>query len=179
MTVANSVIKNNGTNALATGGLTLHANADWWGSATQSVISATVRGAVDSSGFLTGEPLLTPALGTSNGVTQVGSQLVNLRLACRTAESMRLSEDSTFAGVFFTAFSNTAAFQLSNGGGQKTIFAQFRSVTGATNSPVSLTVNYITVGPTINAFTLTEGQVPDPAADGHRQRHRTAGRCSD
>ena len=72
-------------------------------------IDAALRGAVDRTGFLTGEPLLTPALGTVNNVTQVGSQSVNLRLACRTADSMRLSEDSTFASVFF------ALVQQSNG----------------------------------------------------------------
>ena len=101
LTITNSVIQNNGTNALATGGLNLQANQDWWGSAVPTDIAATLRGAVDNSSFLTGEPLLTPALGTSNNVTQVGSQSVNLRLACRTADTMRLSEDSTFAGVFF------------------------------------------------------------------------------
>ena len=100
LTITNSVIQNNATNALATGGLNLHANQDWWGSTTPTDIAAALWGAVDSSGFLPGEPLLTPAIGTSNNVTQVGSPSVNLRLACRTAESMRLSEDSTFTAVF-------------------------------------------------------------------------------
>ncbi len=159
LVLTNSVIQNNGTNALASGGLNLYANADWWGSATSAAIDATLRGAVDRTGFLTGMPVLTPAIGLSNNVTQVGSQSINLRLACRTADSMRLSEDSTFAGVFFSPFTNVAPFQLSTGGGQKTIFAQFRTLTGVSNAPVSLTLNYVTAGPTINAFTLSEGQV--------------------
>ncbi|MGH7952409.1 MAG: beta strand repeat-containing protein, partial [Limisphaerales bacterium] len=157
--ITNSVIQNNDTNALAAGGLNLYANADWWGSATQVDIDATLRGAVDSSDFLTSEPLLTPAIGTSNNVTQVGSPSVNLRLACRTADSMRLSEDSTFSGTFFTPFTNAAPFPLSNGGGEKTIFAQFRSVTGETSAPVSITLNYVTAGPAITAFNLSEGEV--------------------
>ena len=159
LTIVNSVIKNNGTNALAFGGLTLHANQDWWGSATSATITAQLQGAVDSSGFLSGEPLLTPAIGISNNVTQVGTPVVNLRLACRTADSMRLSEDSTFNAVFFSPFSNSAPFQLSAGGGQKTIFAQFRSITGQTSAPVSLALTYITLGPTISSFNLFESEV--------------------
>ncbi len=108
--------------------------------------------------FLTYEPLLTPALGTSNGLTQVGSSNVVLQLACRTAVSMRLSEDFTFGGVFFSPFTNYTPFLLSPGGGLKHIFAQFRSVTGQTNSPVELDVNYITVGPSIQSFSLVNGQ---------------------
>ncbi|MHB8519117.1 MAG: FG-GAP-like repeat-containing protein [Limisphaerales bacterium] len=159
LTLINSSIKNNGTNALASGGASLRANQDWWGSATPADIDALLQGVVDRSGFLVGEPLLTPAIGTSNNVTQVGRQSVDLRLACRTADSMRLSEDSTFTAVFFTPFTNNTPFQLSNGGGQKSIFAQFRSVTGQTSPPVSIAVTYITAGPAIASFNLDEGQV--------------------
>jgi hypothetical protein len=72
---------------------------------------------------------------------------------------MRLSEDSTFPAVFFASFTNQTAFPLSGGGGQKTIFAQFRSVTGNTSAPVSITITYITTGPTISTFSLSEGVV--------------------
>jgi hypothetical protein len=122
-------------------------------------IDARLQGAVDRSDYLTGEPLLSPAIGALNSVSQVGVQTANLRLACRTAEDMRLSEDSSFSGVFFTPFTNSTAFLLSDGGGQKTIFAQFRSLTGQTNSPVSLTLTYITSGPNITSFNLFEGEV--------------------
>jgi hypothetical protein len=159
LTIRNSVLKNNGTNAQAAGSSSLIATQNWWGSTVAADIGASVRGAVTHSGFLTHEPLLTPAVGTSNNITQTGSRLLDLRLACRTAEAMRLSEDSTFAGVFFTPFTNRTVFQLSEGGGAKTVFAQFRSITGQTSAPVSLTVNYITAGPTIGSFSLTEGQV--------------------
>jgi hypothetical protein len=114
---------------------------------------------VDSSGYLIGEPLLTPALGSFSNITQVGSQTVNLRLACRTADAMRLSEDSTFSGVFFAPFTNQTAFLLSDGGGQKTVFAQFRSLTGQTSAPVPLILDYITGGPAITSFNLFEGEV--------------------
>ncbi len=159
LNIRDSVIKNNGTNALAAGGANLVANQNWWGTAVPAEIDALLRGGVDHAVVLPGEPLLTPALGTVNNVTQVGGQSVNLRLACRTADTMRLSEDSAFTAVFFNTFSNLATFPLSSGGGLKTIFAQFRSVTGQTSAPVSITVNYITAGPTITGFSLTEGQV--------------------
>jgi len=156
--IVNSDLKNNGTNTIATGGGSVVATQNWWGSAVAGNVAASVQGAVTTTGFLTSEPVLTPAVGTVGNVTQVGVQSVNLRLACRTADSMRLSEDSTFTGVFFSPFTNQTAFPLSAGGGLKTVFAQFRSVTGQTNPPVSITVNYITAGPTISAFNLTEGQ---------------------
>jgi hypothetical protein len=117
-----------------------------------------LQGNVDYSPFLTYEPLLTPAIGTSNGVTQVGVQSVGLQLACRTAQSMRISEDYTFTGTFFSPFTNYTTFPLSVGGGLKHIFAQYRSVTGQTNTPVEIDVNYITAGPVISAFDLGEGE---------------------
>ncbi|MBI5387108.1 MAG: VCBS repeat-containing protein [Verrucomicrobia bacterium] len=154
----NSVIKNNDTNALGFGGPILNAAGNWWGSAVPAEIDALLQGAVDRTGFLTGEPLLTPAIGTSNNVTQIGNRFANLRLACRTADSMRLSEDSTFFAVFFAPFANSTTFQVGEGGGAKTLFAQFRSITGQTSAPVSVTVTYITAGPSIAAFNLSEGQ---------------------
>lgn len=159
LAIRNSVLKNNDTNALAAGGSALVAQGNWWGTAVSSEIDANLRGSIDKTGFLTGEPLLTPAIGAVGNVTQVGSQTVNLRLACRTADSMRLSENSTFYAVFFSQFTNTTPFLLSDGGGEKTIFAQFRSITGETSAPVSITINYITAGPTISAFSLSEGQL--------------------
>ncbi|HWH71336.1 MAG TPA: Ig-like domain-containing protein, partial [Candidatus Sulfotelmatobacter sp.] len=159
LTIVNSVLKNNDTNALAYGGLSLRANQNWWGSATVADIDATLKGAVDRTGFLAGEPLLTPAIGAVSNLTQVGSQSVNLRLACRTADSLRLSEDSTFSAVFFAPFTNQTVFGLSGGGGQKTVFAQFRSLTGQTSAPVALTITYITTGPAIAGFNLSEGMV--------------------
>jgi hypothetical protein len=167
LTIVQSSIKGNGTNALAQGGLTLRGLQNWWGSAVPAEIDALLRGSVEKTGFLTGEPLLTPAIGTVNNVTQVGSQSVNLRLACRTADTMRLSEDSTFSSVFFTPFSpltpsplpQEREFSLSAGGGQKTVFAQFRSLTAQTSAPVSVSVTYITAGPAISSFNLFEGEV--------------------
>jgi hypothetical protein len=158
LTIQNSVILNNNTNAWAPGSLPMNATSDWWGTGKQAGVAALVAGNVSFNPFLTNEPLLTPALGTASGSTQVGGSNVLLQLACRTAISMRLSEDFTFGGVFFSPFTNYTLFPLSPGGGLKHIFAQFRSVTGTTNTPIELDVNYITAGPVIQSFSLTDGQ---------------------
>src|SRR5687767_3897791 len=159
LNVSGSVIKNNGTNAQAAGTHSLIATQNWWGTSVSGDIDASLQGTVDRGNFLAFEPLLTPAVGTSNAVTQTGSRQMTLKLACRTAETMRLSEDSTFFAVFFQPFATYSPFQLSEGGGQKTAFAQFRSITGQTSTPVTVTINYITAGPTIASFSLTEGQI--------------------
>ncbi|HEX3716951.1 MAG TPA: DUF642 domain-containing protein [Verrucomicrobiae bacterium] len=158
LTIQNSVIQNNATNALAGGSLAMNAPSNWWGSSATAGVTATLAGNVLYNPILTYEPLLTPALGTSNGSTQVGGSSVLLQLACRTAISMRVSEDLSFSDVFFSPFTNYDLFPLSAGGGLKHIFAQFRSVTGATNTPVELDVNYITAGPVIHSFSLADGQ---------------------
>jgi choice-of-anchor C domain-containing protein len=158
LTIQNSVIQNNNTNAWAAGSLAMNATSNWWGTGAAAGVAASLAGDVSYNPFLGYEPLLTPAIGTSNGLTQVGGSSVLLQLACRTAVSMRLSEDFTFGGVFFSPFTNYALFPLSAGGGLKHIFAQFRSVTGATNSPIELDVNYITAGPVIQSFSLADGQ---------------------
>jgi fibronectin type 3 domain-containing protein len=158
LTIQNSVIQNNGSNAVVAGSSAMAASADWWGSAVQSNVIAQLLGNVSFSPFLTYEPVLTPAIGTSNGITQVGNQAVNLQLACRTADSMRLSEDYNFTGVFFSPFTNYTTFPLSAGGGLKRIYAQFRSITGQTNAPLELDVNYVTGGPVIQSFSFSQGQ---------------------
>ncbi len=158
LTIQNSVIQNNQTNAWGAGSLAMNATSNWWGTGAQAGITALLAGDVSYNPFLTYEPLLTPALGTSNGLMQVGGSNVVLQLACRTAVSMRVSEDLSFSGVFFSPFTNYDLFTLSAGGGMKHIFAQFRSVTGETNTPVELDVNYITAGPVIQSFSLADGQ---------------------
>lgn len=159
LNIRQSVLKNNPTNALASAGSSLIATQNWWGTAVAADIDSTLRGTVNRSGFLLGEPLLTPALGLSNGVTQVGTRDIQLRLACRTADAMRLSENSAFLAVFYQNFRSPVPFQLSDGGGTKTLYAQFRSVTGDTSAPVALSLTYITAGPNLGTFSLTEGQI--------------------
>jgi len=158
LTIQNSVIQNNGTNALASGGSPMNAASDWWGTAAAGTLAAQLQGNVSYTPFLTYEPVLTPAIGASNGVTQVGADSVSLQLACRTAQGMRLSEDYTFTGVFFAPFTNSTVFPLSAGGGLKRVYAQFRSVTGQTNAPLELDVDYITTGPVVQSFNLTQGE---------------------
>lgn len=159
LTVAHSVIKNNTTNAWARGSLGLVATQNWWGTPMQEEVTSRLAGNVDSSAFLEYEPLLTPAAGVVGNLTKVSSQSVELKFACRTAESMRASENSAFVGEFFAPFAARKVFQLSDGGGHKSIYVQYRSITGETNAPLSLAVEYVTSGPQIINFNVAEGQV--------------------
>ena len=158
LTLQNSVLRNNSTNALAVGGTAMSATGNWWGTPLATNFVAKLGGSVNYTPFLGYEPLLTPAVGTSNGVTQIGTASVNLHLACRTADTMRLSEDINFGGVFFAPYAKWATFPLSAGGGLKRIYVQYKSVTGQTNTPLELDVNYVTGGPVIQSFSLSQGQ---------------------
>ncbi|HEX3624285.1 MAG TPA: polymorphic toxin-type HINT domain-containing protein [Verrucomicrobiae bacterium] len=158
LTIQNSVIQNNGTNGIQTGSTQMSATSDWWGSASQSAVTASLQGNILFGPFLSYEPVLTPAAATVGGVVQTGSPLVNLQLACRTANSMRISENEFFTGVFFGPYTNFDAFALSPEGGLKRIFVQFSSVTGTTNNPIEVDVNYITGGPVVQSFSLTNGE---------------------
>ncbi len=159
LTINNSVIKwNVSSNAVAQNNSRISAEDNWWGATDAITIGRHVSGNVDFEPFLAGEPLLTPAIGTADGKTVVGTRNVTLRFACRTAEEMRVSEDSTFQGVYYQPFAETLPFTLSEGGGNKTVFAQFRSSTGDESSPVSVQINYVTEGPVIQSFNLEEGQ---------------------
>ncbi|MBW2108670.1 MAG: hypothetical protein JRI36_08410, partial [Deltaproteobacteria bacterium] len=162
LTITGSVIKYNTTNAASDNTETMEAQGNWWGSADTDTIESGLMGDVDYDDlltpFLTEEPVLTPALDTADGEILVGSQQIDLLLAARNGEEMRVSEDSAFSGVFFEEFAANKTFTLSEGGGIKTIYAQFRSPTGTESTSVSLHVEYITEGPVITSLSLTEGQ---------------------
>ena len=158
LTLTGSVLKNNTVQARGEGIHPLIATGNWWGTPNDAEIAPLVLGSVDRSGLLSQEPILTPALGIVGGETSVGRREVTLRLACRTAEDVRASEDSAFTGVFFNPFAPTLPFILSEGGGQKVIYAQFRSPTGLQSPSLTLTLDYITAGPVIQSFSLSEGQ---------------------
>ncbi len=158
LSISQSVIKGNTVNAVSAGTLVLNASGNWWGSIDEASIISKLTGNVNYTNYLTDEPLLTPAVGIAGGETSVGTRNIELRLACRTADEMRISEDSAFTGIYFQAFSDRQVFELSEGGGAKTIFAEFRSVSGAVSIPVSIDINYITDGPVIHQFNLFEGQ---------------------
>lgn len=157
LNIRNSVIKNNTTNAIALNALSMIATQNWWGTPISAEITGRLSGSVNADSYLAYEPLLTPAMGTVINSLKVSTPVVDLKLASRTAESMRVSEDSSFANVFFAPFTNRLAFALSEGGGSKSIYAQFRSTTGNTNVPLVLNLEYITSGPKIQAFSLSEG----------------------
>jgi hypothetical protein len=158
LVLAESIVVNNDTNALSTGANTLSASNIWWGSTNNAEVLDGLAGSIDYAPFLTTEPLLTPAADTYDGNRDIGSREVQMKYACRVAESMRISEDSTFTGAFFEDFATTNKVLLSEGGGSKTLYVQYRNVNGETNAPISIPINYITDGPSITGFNLSEGQ---------------------
>ncbi|VGO16047.1 hypothetical protein PDESU_04637 [Pontiella desulfatans] len=159
LALGNSIVVNNDTNAFANGVNTMSAPGIWWGSTNNAEVLAGIAGSVDYAPFLTTEPLLTPAADTYDGNPDVGSREVSMKYACRVAESMRVSEDSTFSGVFFEDFVSSNTVMLSEGGGSKTLYVQYRNVNGETNAPIVLPLTYVTDGPSIAQFNLAEGQV--------------------
>ncbi|MCK5801945.1 MAG: hypothetical protein KAI66_03895, partial [Lentisphaeria bacterium] len=161
LSVSNSIVVNNDTNALAAGSSPLLASHVWWGSTDPAEVAAGLEGSVGASPYLVTEPLLTPAADTADGLHDVGTRNVAMKYACRIAESFRVSEDSSFAGAFFHDFVATNSVLLSEGGGNKTLYIQYRNVNGETNAPIVLPLNYVTDGPTLQGFNLFEGQFLD------------------
>ncbi|SHL32617.1 Right handed beta helix region [Desulfatibacillum alkenivorans DSM 16219] len=159
LTVNGSVIKRNATNAAGSSSTTLDAQTNYWGVSDAADIPGTLSGDVDYTSPLLSEPCLTPAIGTASGRTLISQEDVTLRLACRTAAEMRISEDAAFIGVYYQEFAQEAVHSLSTGGGAKTIYAQFRSITGDESEVVQVDLTYLTGGPVIESFNITEGQV--------------------
>jgi hypothetical protein len=171
LTITGSVLKNNDRNAAIVGSGTLQATGNWWGTADAAAIAATLVGPVAAGNPLADEPILTRSLRSADGTISTGSASPVMSFASLNAMSYRVSEDSSFAGALFvdvprnplsTDLFNTASWQvpvpLSAGAGLKTLYAQFRSPTGAVSEPVSFSVEYVTSGPMISTFSLAEAQ---------------------
>ncbi|MEM7001669.1 MAG: Ig-like domain-containing protein [Pseudomonadota bacterium] len=158
LTITGSVIKNNGLNASSDGSNTLIATGNWWGALDNAAIAALITGAVDFSSFLNFEPVLSPAIREVNGETIVPTRDIVVELTTRNGEEVRLSEDITFTGEFFDPLTSTKPFQLTDGSGTKTVYAQFKSPTGANSTPVSFDIQYVDEGPMLDGFSLAEGQ---------------------
>lgn len=159
MSIRQSIIRDNGNkNAAVTGTTALDAIDNFWASTDATIIESQLSGIVSYAPFLEDEPLLTPAIAPVNRQTTVGSRAIDLQFACRGAKEMRMSEDSAFKSEFFQPFHKNHTFSLSENGGNKTIFVQFKSGTGALSDKLSLNLTYITEGPVITHFNLSESQ---------------------
>ncbi|MCB1739337.1 MAG: right-handed parallel beta-helix repeat-containing protein [Gammaproteobacteria bacterium] len=157
--IDHSVIKTNTShNAQTDTTGTVDARGNWWGALDLVGIAPTVSGNVDVSGFLGGEPVLTPAAALATGQAETAVREVPLRLAGRLADEVRVSEDPGFAGAFYQPFEPELVFQLSPNAGAKTIHLQMRSVTGVESSVLQLPVQYIAEDPAIDSVSVSAGQ---------------------
>jgi hypothetical protein len=169
--VSQSVLKTN-TNfeAAQSGGATLNLGSNWWGTTNAGEISALVQGSVGTGSPLDTEPVLAAGFAATGGISITGSANFQVTLASANATAFRLSENSLFPGVLwtdifpvgevdtFSPYPFAATHTLSAGGGLKTVYAQFRSITGQTSAAIPVNVTLITDGPTINTFNLVDGQ---------------------
>ncbi|MCP3866752.1 MAG: hypothetical protein GY703_01370, partial [Gammaproteobacteria bacterium] len=178
LTISGSVLKNNATNAFSDDSTTLEAGGNWWGALSDTDIGQAITGDVDFSGFLSYEPVLMYDFDTASGEFEVTTPDQELIVAAQLADEMRFSEDSSFDGVFYQPFADTTSFQLSEGGGPKTIYGQFRSATGAESTVIHLDLNYITDGPVVELFSLADGQVITRPIDVTGQAHSVLGLSS-
>lgn len=172
LSVTGSVIKNNSLQgAEQSAPAVLDMQGNWWGSSVAGDIAAMIAGTVDTGSPLAGEPVLATGFATAGGITSTGVRNLAVRLASANATAFRLSENSLFPGVLwqeifpagetstFSPYPFPGSHLLSTGAGLKTVYAQFRSITGQTSAAIPVNVTLITTGPVINAFSLADGQV--------------------
>ncbi|MDP0500164.1 MAG: FG-GAP-like repeat-containing protein [Verrucomicrobiota bacterium JB022] len=169
--LSNSVLKNNTSFAATNSGGTLTAQGNWWGTSDAGAIAGSVQGTIDTSSPLLEEPLLGTGFGLKNGITQTTNGTVTLVIASFNASAYRVSEDSTFAGVLYEdVFGPTAvnpytpqpweqAFTVSTGAGLKTIHLELLSPTGGETADASVSLDLLGDGPTIQGFSLQEGDL--------------------
>ncbi len=168
--IADSVVINNTIAAAEAGaGASITAQSNFWGTSDAGVIASQVSGIVDTSGFLLAEPILGAGidLDQSSLLTIDGS--IPLILGALNVSAYRVSEDSVFVGIPFeelhplgtTRFFNKEAFggdfELSEGAGIKTVFAQFLNGVGDDQETLTLEVTLLDDGPELTAFSLEEG----------------------
>lgn len=172
VSVTGSVVRTNSLHdAELVAGAVLDMQGNWWGSSLPADIAARVAGAVDTGSPLAGEPVLATGFAVAGGLTSTGVRDLPLQLASANAVAFRLSEDSLFPGVLwqdifpagetdtYSPRPLSANHLLSAGAGLKTVFVQFRSLTGQTSPALPVDITLITTGPAIQAFSLTDGQV--------------------
>ena len=169
-TVSDSVFLNNsGFAAQAGAGAAITAQGNFWGSVDPAAIAAQVNGTVDSSGFLNTEPILGADFDLDLATLLTTNGRVPLILGALNASAYRVSEDSQLNGVPFanlhpagtTRFFNYSGFgddfQLSEGAGVKTLYAQLLNGAGNDSETLTLEVTLLADGPEITGFSLTEG----------------------
>ncbi len=168
-----------GNNAFGAQNLTpqklLDARANWWGAASgplDPLDNPTGQGnrvsaGIDYGQFVSAAPLLDCRVSTP--VTTVfSSTTVQVSLRCRNAVEFRLNESAQFPGTNYQAMAATGTLVISATVGPKTIYAQFRSASGATRvATTSITLQYfgavVEITSPLEGFVVTDN-APVPVA---------------
>ena len=117
----------------------LDARANWWGAASgplDPLDNPTGKGnrvstGVDYGQFVSAAPLLDCRVSTP--ISSVFSATtIQVSLRCRNAVEFRLNESAQFPGTNYQPMAATGTLVISANDGLKTIYAQFRSASGAT-----------------------------------------------
>ncbi|MBI3553018.1 MAG: hypothetical protein HY077_10930, partial [Elusimicrobia bacterium] len=121
-------------------GVTVNARQDWWGQASGPTHSGNPGGTgdrasdfVDYGGFLASPP----AFGATVRIAEApytGSRTVDVLLNADVSVQLRLSEDPALAGAPLLPFRQIEPFTLSVGDGPKTVYVQFLSPAGSSQT---------------------------------------------
>jgi hypothetical protein len=169
--IQQSVIQNNSVfNATQADTAVVNMASNWWGTPSPAAIAAMLDGTVSAPTPLTGEPVIGSAMASASGASDTGTRNIELRLMAVNAVQYRASENSAFTGVPFVdlfapdesfrirPYGFVLPFTLSTGAGLKTVHLQTNSASSTNGPTLAVPFNYITGGPVITAFNLTEGQ---------------------
>ncbi|BCE03605.1 right-handed parallel beta-helix repeat-containing protein [Marinicellulosiphila megalodicopiae] len=150
-----SVIKNNEQSIIHTTSAFSNLDDNWWGMADIDEVNILLPDFAVSS-VLSSELVLHPAFQILNGELNVIDRMVTLEMAALNADEMRVSENSQFLNSFFVEYSKQTQIKISENGGEKSLYAQFRSITGEVSPTLELTFQYITDGPVISNVSIEQ-----------------------
>ncbi len=153
----------------------LDARTNWWGAASgpldpldnPSGAGNRVSAGVNYGQFASAAPLLDCRVSTPTS-SVFSATTVQVSLRCRNAVEFRLNESAQFPGTNYQPMAATGTLVISATAGPKTIFAQFRSASGATRVvSTSITLQYfgtvVEITSPLNGFIVTDN-APVPVA---------------
>ncbi|HBV99393.1 MAG TPA: phage tail protein, partial [Desulfotomaculum sp.] len=98
------------------------------------------------------------SISINGGNTYTNSTSVTLTLSATGASEMMVSEDSSFSGASYEAYSASKSFTLSSGDGTKTVYVKYRNAAGnETSGTISDSITLDTTAPTGGSISINGG----------------------